>query len=82
MNVMLSYSGRGNNNGGIFIPLTVVRVWIMVILKETFLGWQSNYEGRLKSSWTAVSPRNFQTALINNQTFRIYLVLFCIYLNY
>jgi len=24
----------------------------MVILKEPFLGWQSNYEGRLKSSWT------------------------------
>jgi hypothetical protein len=24
----------------------------MVILKEPFLGWWSNYEGRLKSSWT------------------------------
>jgi hypothetical protein len=31
----------------IFIPLTVV-------LKESFLGW-SNYEGRLKSSWTRLS---------------------------
>jgi len=24
----------------------------MVVLKEPFLGWQSNYKGRLKSSWT------------------------------
>jgi hypothetical protein len=24
----------------------------MVILKEPFLGWQRNYEGCLKSSWT------------------------------
>jgi hypothetical protein len=27
----------------------------MVILKEPFLGWRSNYEGRLKSSWTGGS---------------------------
>jgi hypothetical protein len=36
----------------IFIPLTVVKVRVMVVLKEPFLGWRSNYEGRLKSSWT------------------------------
>jgi hypothetical protein len=34
----------------IFISLTVVRV--RVVLKELLLGWRSNYEGRLKSSWT------------------------------
>jgi hypothetical protein len=34
----------------IFIPLTVVRV--SVVLKEPFLGWRSNYEGLLESSWT------------------------------
>jgi hypothetical protein len=34
----------------IFVPLTVVRV--TVILKEPFLGWRSNNECRLKSSWT------------------------------
>jgi hypothetical protein len=27
----------------IFIPLTVVRIWITVILKEPFLGWRNNY---------------------------------------
>jgi hypothetical protein len=27
----------------------------MVILKEPFLGWQSNYKGSLKSSWTGGS---------------------------
>jgi hypothetical protein len=37
----------------IFIRVTVVRV--MVALKEPFLGWRSNYEGRLKSSWTGGS---------------------------
>jgi acyl-CoA synthetase (AMP-forming)/AMP-acid ligase II len=32
----------------------------MVILKEPFLGWQSNYEGRLKSSWTQlITPFTF-----------------------
>jgi hypothetical protein len=36
----------------IFIPLTVITVLVTVVLKETFLGWRSNYEGRLKSSWT------------------------------
>jgi hypothetical protein len=36
----------------IFIPLTVIRV---MVLKDSFLGWQSNYEGRLKSSWTGGS---------------------------
>jgi hypothetical protein len=35
-----------------FIPLTVVRVSVMVVSKEHFLGWRSNYEDRLKSSWT------------------------------
>jgi hypothetical protein len=29
-----------------------LRVWVTVVLKEHFLGWRSNYEGRLKSSWT------------------------------
>jgi hypothetical protein len=41
------------SSGVIFIPLTVVRV--TVVLKERFLGWRSNYEGRLKSSWTGGS---------------------------
>jgi hypothetical protein len=27
----------------------------MVVLKEPFLGWLNNYEGRLKSSWTGGS---------------------------
>jgi hypothetical protein len=36
----------------IYIPLTVVRVWVTVVLEEPFLEWRSNYEGRLKSSWT------------------------------
>jgi len=27
----------------------------MVVLKEPFLGWWSNYEGHLKSSWTGGS---------------------------
>jgi hypothetical protein len=27
-------------------------IWVTVILKELFLVWRSNYEGRLKSSWT------------------------------
>jgi hypothetical protein len=32
--------------------LTTVRVWVTAVLKEPFLGWRSNYKGRLKSSWT------------------------------
>jgi hypothetical protein len=53
--------GGLRNGGVIFIPLTVVRVWVTVVLKEPFLGWRSNYEGRLKSSWThLITPnRNF-----------------------
>jgi hypothetical protein len=35
----------------IFIPLTVVRVWVTVVLKGRFLGLRS-IEVRLKSSWT------------------------------
>jgi hypothetical protein len=32
----------------------------MVVLKEPFLGWRSNYEGRLKSSWTRlITPFTF-----------------------
>jgi hypothetical protein len=39
----------------IFIPLTVSRVPVKVVLKEPFLGWRRNYERRLKSSWTGDS---------------------------
>jgi hypothetical protein len=39
----------------IFILLTVVRVSVTTVLKEHFLGWRSNYEDRLKSSWTGGS---------------------------
>jgi hypothetical protein len=28
---------------------------LIVILKQLFLGWRSNYEGRLESSWTGDS---------------------------
>jgi hypothetical protein len=32
----------------------------MFIVKECFLGWQSNYEGRLKSLWThLITPFKF-----------------------
>jgi hypothetical protein len=32
----------------------------MVVLKEPFLEWRSNYEGRLKSSWThLITPFTF-----------------------
>jgi hypothetical protein len=41
-------------SGVIFVPLTVVRVWVTVVLKEPFLGWRNNYEGRLKSLWTHI----------------------------
>jgi hypothetical protein len=37
------------------MPLTVFGVWVTVVLKEPFSGWRSNYEGRLKSSWTGGS---------------------------
>jgi hypothetical protein len=40
--VMPSCSGGGN-------------IVMVVILKEPFSGWWSNYEGRLKSSWTGGS---------------------------
>jgi hypothetical protein len=40
------------SSGVIFIHLTVVRVWVMVVIKGPFLGWRSNYGGRLKSWWT------------------------------
>jgi hypothetical protein len=33
----------------IFIPLTVVRDGVTVVLKEPFLGWRSNSVARLKS---------------------------------
>jgi hypothetical protein len=39
----------------IFIPPTVVRVYVTVVLKEPFLGWRSNYEGSLKRPWTGGS---------------------------
>jgi hypothetical protein len=36
----------------------------MVVLKEPFLGWQSNYKGRLKSSWThLITPRRCSDGL-------------------
>jgi hypothetical protein len=38
-----------------FIPLTVVKFWVTVVLKEPLLGWRSNYEGRLKILWTGGS---------------------------
>jgi hypothetical protein len=42
--VMPSCSGEGN----------------VVVLKESFLGWRSNYEGRLKISWThLITPFTF-----------------------
>jgi hypothetical protein len=44
----------------IFIPLTVVRVCVTVVLKGPLLGWRSNCEGRLKSSWThLITPFTF-----------------------
>jgi hypothetical protein len=49
-------------NGVIFIPLTVVRFWVTIVLKEPFFsGWWSNYERCLKSSWIQfISPnQNF-----------------------
>jgi hypothetical protein len=51
------YEGRlkSSCSGVIFIPLTVVRVWVTVVLKEPFFRWRSNYEDRLKSSWTGGS---------------------------
>jgi hypothetical protein len=36
----------------IFVSLIVVRVRVTVVLKDPFLGWRSNYEYRLISSWT------------------------------
>jgi hypothetical protein len=33
----------------IFIPLTVVRSSVTVVLKETFLGWRSNSVAQLNS---------------------------------
>jgi hypothetical protein len=35
----------------IFIPLTVIRVGVTVILKEPFSRWWSNCKGHLKSLW-------------------------------
>jgi hypothetical protein len=43
------------SGGVIFIPLTAVRVRVTVVLKEPFLAWRGNYEGRLKCSWTGGS---------------------------
>jgi hypothetical protein len=44
----------------IFIPLTLIRVRVTAVLKEPFLAWESNYEGRLKSSWTLlITPFTF-----------------------
>jgi hypothetical protein len=44
----------------IFIPLTVVRVSVTVVIKEPFLGWWNVYEGSLKSSWThLITPFTF-----------------------
>jgi hypothetical protein len=49
----------------------------MVILKEPFLGWWSNYEGCLKSSWTGNSvlllclpPHNSSALLPVHKLFR------------
>jgi hypothetical protein len=39
----------------IFIPLTIVRMLVAVVLKEPFLGWRIKYVGRLRSSWTSGS---------------------------
>jgi len=38
----------------------------MVILKESFSGWQSNYKGHLKSSWTGSSAQLLCTERHNN----------------
>jgi hypothetical protein len=40
----------------------------MVILKEPLLGWWSNYEGRLKSSWTGGSVLLLYLPLHNSDT--------------
>jgi hypothetical protein len=47
--VMPSCRSGGNVVGVIFIPLTVVRVWFTVVLKEPFLGWRRNSVARLNS---------------------------------
>jgi hypothetical protein len=47
------------SRGVIFISLTVVTVWVTVVLKDPFLGWRSNCEGLLRSSWTGGSAPLF-----------------------
>jgi hypothetical protein len=61
--VMPSCSGAGNVvmawSSSFYIPLSVVRVWVTVVLRELILGWSN--KGRLKISWThlIIPSRNF-----------------------